>query len=157
VYNRTMKSSDAHGVIDQSQIARKNDYLFRISLKALVRNEQGEVLVVKEVGRTWWDLPGGGMDHGESIQQALARELREEVNLEGNFDYDIIAVEEPAFLPQPKVWQIRLIFEIKPVRFVFSPGDDGDEIRFIDSAELKNSDNNAERKVYAYAQRTSRH
>jgi 8-oxo-dGTP pyrophosphatase MutT (NUDIX family) len=61
-------------------------------------NDQGEVLVVKEVGRTWWDLPGGGMDHGEDIKSALARELKEEVNLSSNFTYRVIDVEDPAYL-----------------------------------------------------------
>lgn len=56
-----------HGNINQSALGRKNDYLYRLSLKGLVVNDNGEVLVVKETGRTWWDLLGGGMDHGETI------------------------------------------------------------------------------------------
>ena len=63
---------------------RRTDYLYRISLKGLIRNDAGEVLVVKEAGRDWWDLPGGGMDHGEDIKFALAREMKEEVNMEGD-------------------------------------------------------------------------
>jgi 8-oxo-dGTP pyrophosphatase MutT (NUDIX family) len=59
------------------------DSLFRISLKAYIENDKGEVLVVKEAGRDRWDLPGGGMEYGESIEQALKRELKEEVAYEG--------------------------------------------------------------------------
>lgn len=68
-----------HGIIDQSELGRKTDYLYRVSIKGLIRNSKDEVLVVKEAGRTWWDLPGGGMDHDEDIKSALAREMHEEV------------------------------------------------------------------------------
>ena len=72
-----------HGIIDQSELGRKTDYLYRVSIKGLIRDTNGQVLVVKETGRTWWDLPGGGMDHDESIKSALAREMHEEVGLTG--------------------------------------------------------------------------
>ena len=86
-----MNDQVIHGVIDQSHLNRKTDYLFRISIKGLIVNDRGEVFVVKETGRTWWDLPGGGMDHGEDIQKALSREMYEEVRLEGEFGYRVIA------------------------------------------------------------------
>ena len=40
----------------------KRDYLYRVSIKALIYNDAGQILVVKEDGRPLWDLPGGGMD-----------------------------------------------------------------------------------------------
>lgn len=143
--------SKAHGVIDQQHIDRKADYLFRISLKCLIRNGSGEVLVVKESGRGYWDLPGGGMDHEEGIKLAIARELHEEVSLTGDFTYNIIAAEEPKFLPGPKVWQMRLVFNVHPHNMTFEAGEDGDEVAFMNPALLKDSENAAERRVYQYA------
>lgn len=140
-----------HGVIDQQHLNRKNDYLFRISMKSLMKNDAGEVLVVKESGRTWWDLPGGGMDRNESIKGAIARELHEEVGFTGNFSYQVIAVEEPAFLQHANVWQIRIVFAVKPDNIMFEAGEDGDELRFINPEELKNSENEAEQKAYEYS------
>lgn len=141
-----------HGNIDQSSIGRKNDYLYRVSIKALIRNENGEVLVVKEAGRTWWDLPGGGMDHEESIKSALARELKEEVNLEGDFIYRVISVDEPKLLEHANVWQLRLIFLVEPAQMQISSGEDNDELCFIDPNILKDSANKVERSVYIYSQ-----
>lgn len=56
------------------------DSMFRVSLKAVIENDYGEVLCVKEAGSDW-TLPGGGLDHGETIEEGLRRELYEEVAL----------------------------------------------------------------------------
>lgn len=146
-----MQNRTPHGDINQSAISRKNDYLYRLSIKALILNEDGEVLVVKETGRGWWDLPGGGMDHEESIKEAIARELREEVSLDGDFTYKVIAVDEPAFLEHANVWQVRLVFLVKPTIMQFSPGEDGDDLTFIEPETLKDSTHSAERSVYRYS------
>ncbi len=140
-----------YGVINHTSLNRKDDYLYRLSLKGLVMNEHGEVLVVKEEGRTYWDLPGGGMDHDEDIKSALAREMKEEVGLAGDFSYKIIAVDNPGFLSHANVWQVRLVFEVTPDDYAFEVGPDGDELRFINPAELEHSEHSAERSVFAYA------
>ncbi len=147
---------NAHGVIDQEHMNRKNDYLFRISMKSLVRDHEGNILVVKESGRTWWDLPGGGMDHQENIKDAIARELLEEVHLTGDFTYQIVAVENPSFLEHAQVWQVRMVFVVKPDSMSFEPGEDADEILFINPEDLKNSENDTEQKVYEYSQLAAR-
>jgi ADP-ribose pyrophosphatase YjhB (NUDIX family) len=138
------------GVINHSTSPRKTDYLYRISLKGLVRNENGEILVVKENGRTWWDLPGGGMDHGENLTYALVREMKEEVNLNGDFEYRVITVDDPTYLQAHDFWQVRLIFELKPSEMSFSAGEDGDEIAFIDPKLFKDSHSEVERQIYRY-------
>ena len=79
-----------NGHIFYEDSPQRHDYLFRVSLKAVIFNENNEVLIVKESDRDWWDIPGGGMDHGESIKEALARELKEEVSLKGDFTYKVI-------------------------------------------------------------------
>lgn len=130
---------------------RRTDYLYRISIKGLIRNEKNEILVVKETGRTWWDLPGGGMDHSENIKFAIARELEEEVSLRGNFTYKVIDVDDPAYLKTHDFWQVRLIFEVKPDNLTFSPGEDGDKVAFMNPTIFKDSESEVERRIYRYA------
>lgn len=36
---------------------------YRVSVKALIKNDKNEILVVKE-SQDFWSLPGGGLDHG---------------------------------------------------------------------------------------------
>lgn len=133
-----MTQQNSLGVINHAESSnRRTDYLYRISLKGLIRNSKGEILVVKEMGRDWWDLPGGGMDHNEDIKTALARELKEEVNLSGDFTYHIIDVSEPAYMNTHDMWQVRLIFEVIPENMEFSAGEEGDEIAFVNLEEFK--------------------
>jgi ADP-ribose pyrophosphatase YjhB (NUDIX family) len=131
---------NVYGFINHADIPGRTDYLFRISLKALVFNDNGEVLLVKESGRDVWDIPGGGIDHGETIKDAISRELKEEVNLIGDFDYQVIFVESPKFVEDISIWQMRIIFAVWPDNTIFSPGEDGDEIRFADIDSLKQSE-----------------
>jgi 8-oxo-dGTP pyrophosphatase MutT (NUDIX family) len=140
-----------HGIIEHTHITRKNDYLYRVSLKGVIRNDAGEVLVVREKGTSWWDLPGGGMDHDEKLEVAIAREMKEEVELTGDFAYKVIAVDGPDYLDIANVWQIRLIFEIRPEVMDFAPGEDGEEVQFIDPLTFKTSRKSIERRIYEYS------
>lgn len=56
----------------------KNAY-YRVSVKAKIK-QNNKILLVKEDGKKW-DLPGGGLEHNENIEEALKRELKEEIGL----------------------------------------------------------------------------
>jgi 8-oxo-dGTP pyrophosphatase MutT (NUDIX family) len=53
-----------------------------LGVRALVIDEAGRVFLVKHSYVSGWHLPGGGVEPGETIAAALARELREEGNIE---------------------------------------------------------------------------
>lgn len=143
----------ANGVIStETPNGSRTDYLFRVSLKAYIKNERGEVLVVKESGRTEWDLPGGGMDHGESVRDALVRELKEEVGYMGDFTYRPIAVDNPHILPALNAYQIRIIISVTPKQLDFSGGVDSDQIKFVNPEEFIDSIAPPELKIVEYTQ-----
>jgi 8-oxo-dGTP diphosphatase len=57
---------------------------FTVTAGALIFNDAGEVLLLKHRFRagSGWGIPGGFLEAGEDPEQALRRELREEVGLE---------------------------------------------------------------------------
>ena len=64
----------------------------RVRVAAIVVRD-GEILLVRHLkkGKTYWLLPGGGVKFGETLADALVRELKEETNLE-------VEVGRPVFL-----------------------------------------------------------
>jgi mutator protein MutT len=57
---------------------------FNLRVYALLINEKQEILLSDEYrfGKFFTKFPGGGVEHGEGIQDALFRELHEELHLE---------------------------------------------------------------------------
>ncbi len=53
---------------------------FRIGVNALIFDE-GRVLLAHRRDIDWWNLPGGGMEIGETLEEAVRREVREETGL----------------------------------------------------------------------------
>ncbi len=54
---------------------------FRPNVGIVLANEHGQVLWARRVGQNAWQFPQGGIHQGETPEQALYRELYEEVGL----------------------------------------------------------------------------
>src|SRR5271156_7057842 len=53
-----------------------------LGVRGLVVDEAGRIFLVKHTYVRGWYLPGGGVEPGETLLDALARELKEEGNIE---------------------------------------------------------------------------
>lgn len=56
----------------------------RPTVEAIILNEKDEILLIKRghaPHKNSWDIPGGFVDSGESGEEALKRELKEELNV----------------------------------------------------------------------------
>lgn len=80
---------------------------FAVTAGAIIRNGEGCVLLLKHRFRPspGWGIPGGFIERGEQPEQALRRELREEIELE---------VEDV------KLFTTRAFKELKQIEIIFT-------------------------------------
>lgn len=58
-------------------------------------NDHRKILMVRHLrrdGSTYWQLPGGGLLPGESHEEAVLRELREETGLDGTVKRELFTI-----------------------------------------------------------------
>jgi putative (di)nucleoside polyphosphate hydrolase len=73
----------------------ENELKYRANVAAILRDSRGRILICERLGvRDAWQFPQGGVDDGETPEQALARELWEEISVKAS-DFRIVQQEGP--------------------------------------------------------------
>lgn len=109
---------------------------FHITVKGIVIYRH-QVLILKRVkpssdGLGYWELPGGGLEYGETPHQALIRELKEETNLD-------IKILKPVYTftaVRPHYQTVGIGFLCVPTHNHVIISSEHTEYKFVNSSEL---------------------
>ena len=111
---------------------------YRISAKALILDDQKRFLLVREENGLW-EIPGGGIDHGEHPIETIKREIIEEMGIEvldvnPTIQYFVIAKA------LDNVWKSSVFYLTKLKNLEFTPTEECKEIRFFTKEEAERVD-----------------
>ena len=112
---------------------------YRVSIKGLAIDETGRFLLIKEDNGKW-ELPGGGLDHGEDPISGLKREIHEETGLVATF----ISPTPKYFTTVEKLggdtYVANVIYEIKLKDLNFTPSEECQEAGYFSVEEARKLD-----------------
>lgn len=127
-------------VIVRMYRAKGNDkHRYRISVKALVLNKTRDkfLVVLEESGK--WDLLGGGLKHGETEEECLRREIKEEMGV------DVVSVKaHPCYFltgqyinrPRRGQWYANVVYEVELASLDFKRSNECEDLLFISIEDL---------------------
>jgi len=129
------------------------DCHYRVSVKALVLDDQGNFMLCKDHSGKW-ELPGGGLDHGESFEQGLKREIKEEMGLQTEFIAENPCYSLTVYDHSTQEWICNILFatRLKNIEH-YTPTDECLEYRFFDiqTAMKESLFENVEKFIEIYA------
>ena len=105
--------------------AESSSPIFRIGVFALIFNHEQQILLGHRRDIDWWNLPGGGMEVGETVDEAVCREVREETGLE-------VKVEQlVGVYSKPQKQEVVLTFLCQTIGGTLQPTEETRESRYF--------------------------
>ena len=101
-----------------------NSTQFRIAVSALIF-EEGNVLLALRRDINWWNLPGGGMEVGETVEEAVCREVLEETGLHVEVEF-LVGVYS-----KPQKQEVVLTFQCRVLAGTLAATEESSECRYF--------------------------
>ncbi len=112
-----------------------------VGTNGIVFNEQGQVLLQRRADVGFWELPGGKVDPGETVEQGAVREVFEETNLHVEIVRFVGVYSDPAYCifryPDGSlVHYVTLLFECRRLSGELRISDESTDIGYFPTDDL---------------------
>src|SRR6266545_2764059 len=114
-----------------------------VAVSAVITDENGAILLQRRTDNDLWGLPGGAMELGESISQAIVRETKEETGLDVEPTGLVGIYSDPGHVIAYANGEVRQEFSICFRAAVVGgeatvADEESKEVRFVAPADLEN-------------------
>ncbi|AEH10994.1 MULTISPECIES: NUDIX hydrolase [Protofrankia] len=110
------------------------------SVTAVVRNPDGQLLLIHKTDNDLWALPGGGHEIGESISDTVAREVWEETGITVEIDGVSGLYTDPGHVMRYDDGEVRqqfsICFRAHPTGGGLRTSSESKEVRWVDPSDL---------------------
>ncbi|MDB5195487.1 MAG: hypothetical protein JWO84_671 [Parcubacteria group bacterium] len=114
--------------------------ILQVGVKAVLFNKEGKILLVRrseeKYGKTdgIWDIPGGRIDPGTSLDENLRRELQEEVQLDMLSEPHLVGAQD--IMPDGERHVVRLTYVARADGEPVLDESENTEYRWVTPSEL---------------------
>jgi ADP-ribose pyrophosphatase YjhB (NUDIX family) len=106
---------------------------YRVAIKAIIIDNKQRLLVTQTRDEAW-ELPGGGWEHGETFEDCVWREIKEELGVAvatvGDIMFTYRGINRRGYVA------LRLVVPVELVNYEFIPGIDMQSAKFVSHNEL---------------------
>ncbi|MCM3920461.1 NUDIX domain-containing protein [Frankia sp. AiPs1] len=110
------------------------------AVSAIVTDDRGALLLIHRTDNKYWSIPGGGIEPGETVRQATAREVKEETGI----DIEVIGIvgifSDPGHVAAYDDGEVRQEFSIcfttRILGGEIATSSESSEVRFVAPQEI---------------------
>ena len=114
------------------------------AVSAIVPDSKGGILLIRRTDNSYWSIPGGGVEPGESVSQAAVREVKEETGIECEVSGLVGIYSNPGHVAAYDDGEIRQEFSIcfttRLLGGIARTSDESSAVRFVLTADISGYD-----------------
>ncbi|MEU4802737.1 NUDIX domain-containing protein [Actinosynnema sp. NPDC023587] len=116
----------------------------RVAVSAVVRDQDGRILMIRRTDNDKYALPGGGQDAGETLTEAVVREVEEETGVHVEVTTLVGLYSNPAHVIAYDDGEVRqefsICFRARPLSGDLRTSNESKEVLWVEPTDLDDMD-----------------
>lgn len=116
----------------------------KVAVSALVRDSAGRILMIHRTDNDKYSIPGGGQEVGETVAQAVVREVKEETGIDVEVTQLVGVFSDPAHVIAYDNGEVRqeysICFRAKPISGDLRTSSESKEVAWVEPERLSSLD-----------------
>ncbi|MFI5716067.1 NUDIX hydrolase [Nocardia sp. NPDC051750] len=116
----------------------------KVAVSALVQDDQGRILLIRRSDNGLYSIPGGGLEAGETVAQAVVREIHEETGIDVEVSELVGVFSNPEHIIAYDDGEVRqefsICFRAQPIGGDLRTSDESTKVEWVRPTELAERD-----------------